>query len=359
MSEQKKDNDPTQPMPGKIQRVVIKADFSQSFSLDRFQVAAKLLGAKHEFTFSNKSVTVELPREDNNLPRELRSAICRKWQRKGTKEIPLEYEVKEVVIRIAVEDPLSIPEQALKVSPKRIELFTTAEREQLDNLIGSLRLVAFDAFTYWVAMLRWVSHNAYVGEPAVMVAAPIEGTATLRDSVTGHRFWLDAARLTGRMSKGITPAQWRSAQTALRKNNSPPIWFNFLFEGAQRINNRDLVGAVLSLAITFETIVRSLLTYHLEKQRNKVEPLVFMILDLANLRAIFQRLRKLRFWDKDWERVMDFCQFHKLMDWRDGVMHSASIASLNEKDLRKTYTKLEALAYFVSEHLARSKPPKP
>ena len=114
---------------------IIEANFFESFHLDRFYVTADLLGARHEFTFSGKAVTVELPldQENSTTPHELRSVECYKWHSEGN--IPLEYQVKRIAMRIAVGHSLSIPQEALKVSPLRDELFTNAEREQLDRLI--------------------------------------------------------------------------------------------------------------------------------------------------------------------------------------------------------------------------------
>ena|SRR5215813_11223884 len=97
-----------------------------------------------------------------------------------------------------------------------------------------------------------------------------------------------------------------------------------------------------------------LVTYHLAKEQ--VEPLVFEVVDLANLRSILNRLRKLTFWkNQDFDRVMDFELFNALMTLRDRMMHSPDIKDLNEQDLRKTYTKLKTFAYFVSEYLAYEK----
>jgi hypothetical protein len=312
----------------------IQADLSESYHLDRFCVTADLLGARHEFTFFGKAITVELPldQESSTTPHELRRVVCYKWRAEGN--IPLEYQVNRIAMRIAVGEPLSIPEEALKESPRRDELFTNAEREQFDKLIGSLTPLAVDAFRYWMAVLRWISRNAYIGEPGVKPADAL-GLAALQEKATRHRFWHQNHWINARLEKAVTMAEWQSAQVALSQNKEPPIWFEFLFEGAQRINNRDLTGGVLSLAIALESIVRNLVV----TQRASVQ----LILDL---------MPKLKFWNQDWEREADLDRFKKLMTWRNRVMHSADISDLNEQDLRKTYAKLKTFAYFVSEYLA-------
>jgi hypothetical protein len=313
-------------------------------------VTPDLLGARHEFTFSGKAIAVEIPlaQENSTMPREFRSVECYKWRTEGN--IPLEYQVKQIAMRIAVGHSLSIPEEALKVPPHRDELFTNAEREELQRLIDSLALLALDAFRHWLAVLRWISGVAYIGEPRVTHADDSSDGAALQESATRHRFWLQPRLIVVPGQKAITTAEWQSAQMALSQEKMPPIWFAFLFEGEQRLNNRDLIGAVLSLAIALESIIRNLVTDHLEKDR--VEPLIFELVDRANLRSILSRVRNLTFWNQDLARVVDFSRFNELMDWRDRVMHSADTTALNEQDLRKTYAKLKKFAYFVSEYLA-------
>jgi hypothetical protein len=130
-------------------------------------------------------------------------------------------------------------------------------------------------------------------------------------------FWLQPGRIVVQGQKAITMADWQSAQMALSQNKIPPIWFAFLFEGQQRINDRDLTGAVLSLAIALESIIRNLVTQS------------------ASVKLILDLMPKFTFWNQDWERAADLDRFRKLMTWRNQVMHRADIKDLNEQDLRK------------------------
>ncbi len=93
------------------------------------------------------------------------------------------------------------------------------------------------------------------------------------------------------------------------------------------------------------------MTHHLSEI--SIEPLISKIVDRANFRSILSGLRSLSFWDDGWEQVVDFSSFNALMDYRDRVMHSADTKDLERKKLRATHTKVEALAYFVSEFLGK------
>ncbi len=265
--------------------------------------------------------------------------------------VPLEYKINRIKMRIAVSGDISVPERALEVAPRRDELFTKPEKDHLDKLINEQSELAVDAFRYWLSILRWKAEAGHIGEPQVKASDHSTGGAALQDSASGRRFWLQPHYIAAQGSKVITPSEWQLAERALTDTKFPPIWFDFVFQGEQRINNHDLTGAVLSLAIALEAIVRGLTTDHLSKQT--VEPLIYEVIDHANFRSILTRLRKLTYWNDDWNAVVDLGMFHKLMDYRDRVMHSADTRMLERKELRAIHAKVKAFAYFVSAFLQR------
>jgi hypothetical protein len=327
----------------------IEAASSHSFSLDRFCVKPELLGARHDFTFAGKSLTIQIPadQDDPATPHELRSVTCYMWRTEG--RVPLEYQVRRIAMRIAIGRHLSIPEEALVVSPRRDELFTKTEKHDLQQLIDSQADLAHDAFRYWLSVLRWKSGVGTIGEPEVKYAGDSGGGAALQESSTGRRFWLQGHRIAVPGRKAIGASEWQLTRLALDRTEKPHIWFEFLFEGEQRINNADLMGAVLSLAVAFEAIVRTLVTHGLSKQ--PVEPVVLLLIDRTNLRSILNQLKSLSFWSKEWSRVTDFSAFNDLMNQRDGVMHSGKVEGLDANKLKEVYRKLKSFAYFASEFL--------
>jgi hypothetical protein len=308
---------------------IIKANSSHRFRISQLYVATELLGASHNFTLAQKAVTVEVPQA-----KDTRYVKCYKWRA----EVPLAYQIKQITLHIAVDDKLSVPHQALN-APFTYENFTEAETRDFDELIDSLSVLALDALRYWLAVLRWKSGIASIGEPMVTLSDDAAGGAILEETATRHRFWVQPHRRTGRMHREITRAEWQSAQASLSEEQKPPIWFEFLFEGSQRINNCDLTGAVLSLAIALESILRTLVV---------TQP-------RAGMALILDLMPKLKFWNQDWERAADLDRFKKLMSWRNRLMHSADIKDLNEQDLRRTYTTVKTFADFASEHLGHEK----
>jgi len=109
---------------------VVQAKSSHEYWLDRFCVAPELLGAKHLFEHAGRYISVELPatpQEDSKLDREFWDVECYKWLSAG--HVPLEYKVNRVRLRATIGTDIAVPEEALKVSPRRDELFTKPERD--------------------------------------------------------------------------------------------------------------------------------------------------------------------------------------------------------------------------------------
>lgn len=270
------------------------------------------------------------------------------WQTAGN--IPLAYQVNNFDIDVQLEGSIRVPQTALDRPPNQYEAFGSGEQQRLRTTVDEMGIFAFRAFEYWLRLLRWKTGIGYIGEPSVMYAASNNGGTALRERATGRRFWVQGGSVIVQGNHPVNLAGWEATQTALSAERAPPVWFDFLFDGEMRINNKDLVGAVLSLAIAFETNVRTIFSQELSKAT--VEPALLEILDQANLRALLNRLRKLQYWNKDWEAASDFSKFNSLMNYRDRVMHSAETKNLDSAELQNIQKALKKFAYFTCEALA-------
>lgn len=149
--------------------------------------------------------------------------------------------------------------------------------------------------------------------------------------------------------QAVNLADWETARKALDAGKRPPVWFDFLFEAKMRMNNLDLIGAVLMLAVAFEVNLRKVFSAEIETF--DIDPVVLQVMDLANLRALLTRVKRLRNWNDDWEAATDVSTLHRLMDYRDGVMHLAKTERINEAALREMYSAVENFAYFTTTAL--------
>lgn len=321
------------------------------FDLDRLCITPELVGAKHKFFFEGLQFTVQLPavvdRED--VPFELRRLHLHKWQTKGN--VPLEYEVHNLDVEVALVDSVRVPEEILRLHPNQFDLIPPNEQTRLNKLVAEGEQALRSAFSYWLRVLRWKSGIGYIGEPSVRHAGSDRSGAVLRERVTKHRMWLQGGVIAVTSSQPVALEAWNT-QAALSACKSPPVWFEFLFDSQMRINNKDLVGGVLSLAIALEVNLRFIFSEDLLKA--KLQPVLLEVFDLANMRALLTRLKKIRQWDSSWAASTDLSAFHRLMDYRDGVMHRAKTENLDESELRQMHKAVKAFAYFTCDALGLS-----
>jgi hypothetical protein len=119
-----------------------------------------------------------------------------------------------------------------------------------------------------------------------------------------------------------------------------------------RINNGDLTGGILSLAIALEVNVR--MVFSRDLRQLTVQPVLLEIFDLTNLRTLLNRIKKLEHWDESWTNAVDLDSFNKVMNCRDRVMHSADTNELDAKELRKLVVAVKKFAYFTCDFLGLS-----
>jgi hypothetical protein len=317
-------------------------DATSRFSLDRLRVSPDLVGAKHEFIFDGCRATVALPTIEMEERGVETALMCIKWKSEGM--VPLEYQVGVVDLTIELTEPIDIPEEMLGLPMKQVDLLNKAQIAKLDDLADKGSDTLQRAFDYWLRVVRWKSRIGYIGEPRIRYAGREGIGSVLKDRATRHRLWQSPQVIHAIGGKVATSNEWNEAQLALAANKQPPVWFEFLFEAQMRMNNEDLVGSVLTLAIAFEVSLRKIFSAGLE--RLDADPAILAVLDVANLRALLTRLKKVRAWNDDWAAATEFGALHKLMDYRDGVMHMAKVAELNRAELRTMYAAVEKFAYF-------------
>lgn len=189
------------------------------------------------------------------------------------------------------------------------------------------------------------SEHCCDGEP--QIPSGDQQSATICDKATGHRIWSETKIIAVLGGRAISQKDWDATQSALSAGTTPPVWFDFLFDSKMRIKNRDLVGAVLSLAIALETNIRFI--FFGDLARNGVDPVIAEVVDLTNVRALLSRLKRTRYWNSAWAAAADLSAFNQLLDLRNDVIHLAKSDGLNDKELRKMHSAVKTFAYFTSK----------
>ncbi|PSO17615.1 hypothetical protein [Bradyrhizobium sp. MOS002] len=330
--------------------VEVPINVCAQFELERLCIVAELVAATHQFVFNDKAVTVHLPGpEKPSVSFDIHN--LRVISRRSADKVPLKYSVRTVTLEMALPEPIHVPDELLRLPPKQYKLVQPDENERLDQTVREAGEELRAAFAHWLAIVRWKSGIGYIGEPSISYGGDGQ-SAALCERATGHRLWTETVRIAVQLDRAVTEADWAATQSALVAGKTAPVWFDFLFDSEMRLNNKDLVGAVLSLAIALETNIRYIFFGELSKAT--VDPVIVEILDLTNVRALLSRLKKTERWTEEWASATDVSTFHRLMDLRNNVMHLAITNDVDAQELRKMHKAVTTFAYFTSDALGLS-----
>jgi hypothetical protein len=330
--------------------VRISARSWHRFNMNRLSVTPELIGAKHAFTFENRQTEAKLPSLERNVDGTERTdkIECLHWRRIEGVDIPQSYHVSCVDFLIDLDHTIDVPSEALVRPPTQMELFTERQKSDLKSLTAEHEAIAARAVSRWLKILRWKTRIGYIAEPQLVDHESGWGTYLVEAS-TGHRFWSSGGVIVVEPEHPVTEAAWLEVQHALADGIEPPIWFDFLFDAEHRLSNGDLTGAVLSAAIGFESVMRTLVARHLPPEA-ATEQIVTDVLDNANLRFILNKRKKMRFWEPDWERRFgNFSLFQELMNQRDRIMHSGDTSALSVINWKEVIRSVTEFAYFVDD----------
>ena len=255
-------------------------------------------GKNYQFVYAERLIKISMPHAvwipppglKPRLMGEFDEISCHSRHKNQNGEyVPTQYDVHCVDVAVALAEPIEVPGEFLQLPPNRYELVTESKKTELSKLAQENSRLASNAFAYWLTVLRWKSGIGHIGEPRIRDAGQKTGGEALRSNETNHRFWLPDMVFVIPRHDIVTEEHWNAAQEAFSNGKGPPVWFDFLFQSEQRLNNLDLTGAILSLAIALEVSVRILATLHLGDLG--VETVIREIIDTANLRAILNRVQ--------------------------------------------------------------------
>lgn len=328
----------------------IRAQAWHRFPVSRLSVEPALLGKKHVFTHEGKKVEIRLPppkQSDDGSIEDSEHVRCWKWRTNNGVKIPVEYEIDVVDVLVDINGQLDIPEQALRLPPRRDELFSEPQKTRLTSLEQQYAGLVYGVYQRWIRIIRWQARAPYLNIP---VSSSEEPTVYLVNAVDQHRFWMGPSMLVAPAIAIVTKEAWEGAENALKSGLMPPIWIEYAFDALQRLSNRDKVGSVLSAAIAFEIMMRSLVADHLSRKSAK-EKIITTLLDEVNIRAIVSRAKHMHFQGQEWKDKFKSSTFNELMDWRNAIIHRADVGYLTGKDLPKMYRALLEFGYFIKSQI--------
>ena len=238
------------------------------FKISRLTIVPDLVGARHDFLHQGKRVVINLPALAQVIEgRRMTDAIESGWHWVGEEDKPQNFHVYVVHVRVRGQE-MEVPDEVLRSPNTRWQAFDENKQQSLVSLMDALSVTANDAYAAWLRVMRWKSGIGFIGEP-YLLSRSLARKPRLECCATGRHFWTADQVLTVPREETVSSQQWEEAQSALSSGDQPPIFLDFLFDGEHRARNSDFVGATLSLAIAFESAVRSLITAPLPNEGDR------------------------------------------------------------------------------------------
>jgi hypothetical protein len=309
-------------------------------SWDRFHtrnltVTPELLGRSHSFTLDGREITTTLPRVEwpqADPPTEHfegRRVSVSSWQRAKDGKLHIEgVYVENVDVEVSIPGRSHIPQKALTIPPKHPELFTEQQTECLDLLVAEYGDVARRAFDLWIRTVRWKADDWRIGLPEMNGAET--GWATyIRQKGTENRIWSSGHIIMVHGSKIVTTAIWDEVSATLTAGESPPVFYDLLYDALAHLERGDLQRTVLDAAVAAETFMKTVVQDNLP---DGLSDQLKKYISEANVRRVIDRLLPEHLDTQQRETYTALkSSLHDLFNDRNSIMHSGRAQDLSEQ----------------------------
>lgn len=234
----------------------IKSNLRLVFEMPNLSILPDLVGANHVFQFQGTEISVRIPSlhcSINNKEQNRREIYAGAHWR-DEQDDPHYYIVNRLFLFIK-DTERNLPFQIFEDRSKRHELIRENQKRDLNEAVRILSLVGQGAYTYWIRIMRWKSGIPDLASP-VLIDKWITYPPELIDGTTNRSFWTGISGVSIPATHPISYAQWEEAQSALLSGENPPIWLEYWFDAEHKIKHKDFSGAIIGLAISFESAVR-------------------------------------------------------------------------------------------------------
>lgn len=328
-----------------------KVDFflGHEYEMWDFHIKPILAGDLHQFDHEGHRITIRLPSKPTHDGFDEDAAItCQSWRTSTDgRKYPTEYGVHRLRVEVEGKDSSAVPEDA--IGRVDVSLFTQSQRERLNKAAARLSNVADSAFEHWIAVLRWQANNPFI-RPPFGPNESISFGAYLFEKSTRKRFYSPGHMFVVQPTHAVSRASWKSAQKSLSAAEVVPIWHQYLSDAHTRIVSGDPDGAVLSLAIATETLIRRAMLVFL------ADPPDDAFLDIVDRHSVFgylQRWHKFTFGSKRFSAAADIGKLQNLFSHRNRIMHSGKRNRLSIADCRSFFATVRGFIYEGDRYLRR------
>ena len=336
-----------------MNRVVVNAMSWSRFAVSNLFIAPSLAGAVASFKVAGRCVEICLPPRP---PRPLHAGVhwgndqisCESWRTSSMR--PTQFHVEQVDVFVDLQRKLSVPAKAL--DHVDTSLFSQRRRNQLDRISARAEALAEDALRQWISAVRWKSLNGRIGKSQWFGHRTGWSTYLLEQS-SRRRFYAETIGIVVPGEVPISKRLWNAITTSLKIGESIPVWFDFMFDGENRLAVGDIRGAIMCFAIATEVVVRKLLVAaHVRTPAN--DEFVSQV-NYLKISSIIDRWRKMGFHDVGWSRLLTTDRkknIKRLFELRNGLMHRASQLAEHQQECLEIARVVREFIVYASHRLA-------
>lgn len=145
------------------------------------------------------------------------------------------------------------------------------------------------------------------------------------------RVWIPLTVLTSPATDPVTELEWKATQSALKKSEIPPLYYEILFEGIEHRKSRDVKRSVIDFAVSSEVYLRSKIIESLPKE---ISAPALEYLDEANIRRVLTKLFPVLLSSTGLTQFKKIeGNLHQLFDARNEALHSGTLTRITDTDL--------------------------
>lgn len=189
------------------------------------------------------------------------------------------------------------------------------KRQSLQSTANALMPKIWPA---WARSLFWASQLYEIYAAPETAARDVRGGYGLHVNEDGERLNSLGYVLVLNGGAKLKTETWKTMQDAFDRAETPPLWFNYLFDSYKSLDAGNATSAVISAAVACETAIRGLFW---KTSSGVTHPTAVRIIDNVPVQQILGRWSELTGMSKQDTELVGKSKVHKVFELRNLAMH--------------------------------------
>lgn len=193
--------------------------------------------------------------------------------------------------------------------------------------------------------MRWKADDYRIGQSELSGVETTGWRTEIREKDTPNRLWAGGHSITVYVGKPVTAEVWNEVSAALNAGESPPIFYDLLYDAMAHLERGDLQRMVVDAAVVTETYMKIIVQEGLPDGLNDQ---LKKYINEANVRRLIDRLFPECLDTQQEKTYMNLKpDLHKLFDDRNDIMHKGEKEGLTAEHCQRLVNSVRALLALV------------